>query len=209
MYQGFQSEIKNINKSLERRSSDLDKTYNFRNLLIKGNLLPPVIVKGKNLMTREGNSEFKESSFVYRIRKKARISFNSITWREYIYFDSSEVDRPILNPGLKPKSNEEKKIWRESIDKGFKMGIQHARDLRDYKFAQLNEDYAGMLLSYRLHELNMLSFSGLKQINKGTLVTENAININETQISIEGKDAFKPNKSWKPMIRLLDGDSDE
>ena len=209
MYYGYQDEIVKINHTLEKRSDDLDKVYNFRNLLINGNMLPPVIVKGKGMMTRESDREFKESSFIYRIRKQARISFHSITWREYIYMDVAEVDRPILNPGLKPKNSEEKRIWKESIDIGYNRGIQHARDIRDYKFAELNEDFSGMMLAYKLHDLNMISFSKLKQVRRGTLVTEDAININETAISIEGTDSFVPHSDWKPMIRVSEGDLDE
>lgn len=201
MYYGYQSELKEIDKDLQELAESLDKAFNFRNLIIEDNLLPPVIVKGYNFY-KQDNGVTTESSEIYRIRKKARYSYNSPTWRDYLLLSSGKISKPILSPGIKPKTQEAKDAWRAAVEDGYEKGIEHAREVFQYKMSELKEDFQGMVLAHHLYQLGMLDVSKLVKLAKGTVVSDDGININEVITQLEGNDKFKPLENWKPMIHV-------
>lgn len=203
MYHGYVDEYKKINELLERRSSHFEKLYNFRVLLIEGNLIPPVVVKAKNVYENMGDDSFRTVSSIYRIRKPAKVSYNSPNWRDYLMADWELIDMPFLPNELKPKNSKEKNIWKEYVSQGYEKGVAHARNLMSLMLARLNEDFNGMVLAHRLYELNMIEFSTLTSMNKGAVVTAKEININDKVVKLNSNDVFKSPENWKPMIKVL------
>ena len=139
------------------------------------------------------------------MRKPSRLSYNSPTWRDYIYMDPKSVQRPILSPDMKPKKSEEKQVWKEAVGKGIEKGREHANEVYQLMLAELNEDYRGMVLAHHLYELNMLNMSNVNIKNKGTIVTEKEINVNDRIIVLEPNDVFIEQKKWKPFIEIVHG----
>lgn len=201
MYFGYEAEMSQIRNDIEGKAELLNKVYNFRNLIIEDNLLPPVIIKGYNFYERNGDLTT-ESSEIYRIRRQASYAYNSPTWRDYLYFGPGEFSKPVLNPGIKPKDDEAKAIWEASVQKGYEKGVSHAREVFQYKMSELTEDFQGMILAHHLYKLNMLDVSRIVKMEKGTVVSEEGININEVVTRMENNDRFKPIESWQPMIRV-------
>lgn len=202
MYHGYVSEYKIINKTLEKRTAHFEKLYNFRSLLIEGNLLPPVVIKANNVYESLDADSYRTVSSIYRIRKPASVSYNSINWRHYLLSDWESLDVPFLPKALKPKNNEQSDIWKKYVRIGYERGIEHARDLFSLKLAHLNEDFNGMVLAHRLYQLNMVDFSSLSTLNKGAVVTAKEININDRTVSLNPNDVFKRADQWKPMIKI-------
>lgn len=203
MYFGFQHQVKAINERLDSRSETLDEMYNFRNVLIKDNMLPPVVIRANQLFEKIDENTFHESSIIYRMRKPSMLSYNSPTWRDYIYLDPTQVQKPILPPGLKPKNKQEKNAWRSAVEKGINKGKGHALEVYELMLAELNEDYRGMVLAHHLYELNMLNMGDVNIKNKGTIVTEKEINVNDRIIVLEPNDVFIEQKKWKPFIEVV------
>lgn len=206
MYYGYKDEIENINSILSERADSLDMLYNFRNLLLKDNLLPPVVVKGKDLYEQIDKDSYHETSIIYRIRKPSRLSYNSPTWRDYIYLNPEKLVKPLLPEDMRPKNRKAKSVWEMSVKDGYSRGEEHAKSVFSLFLAELNEDFNGMVLAHHLHELNMLNISSIRKMNKGTIVTDKEINVNDRIVRLDPNDVFIERKQWKPHLKVHTGE---
>lgn len=202
MYYGYKDEINKINMSLEERASQLDMLYNFRNLLLEDNLLPPVVIKAKDLYEQIDKDSYHETSVIYRIRKPSRLSYNSPTWRDYIFLNPEKLDKPMLPEDMRPKERGAKDAWERSVKDGYARGQEHAMTVFSLLLAELNEDFNGMVLAHHLFELNMLNISSIKKLNKGTIVTDKEINVNDRVVRLNPNDVFIERKQWKPHLKI-------
>lgn len=202
MYHGYVSETEKINNLLLRNATNLDKAYNFRNLLIGDNVLPPVIIKAKNLHLAESDLKYKEAAYIYRIRARSKVLYNTPTWRDYLVLSHSSITEPVLMSDLKPKKKKEKEAWQNAVKAGYEKGVEHARELFSYNFNKLNEEFLGMLLALELDSLNMIDLSTLSRTNLGNVVTDDAININQVEGKLNLRDSFTPSDNWKPFVKV-------
>ena len=126
----------------------LDKTFNFRRLLISApsSLLiePPIITEALNAFVVNSNgNEAAVSDAVYNISRQARIVAAPRHWRQYLERTWTTVEAP---PDiLLPENPTERKNWRKWVGEGWEQGISQADDTFQSDLNRLTADFEGMV----------------------------------------------------------------
>ena len=137
-----------IMDKIDLNAPALDKTFNFRRLLIDApsNLLiePPIITEALNAFVVNGNgNEAAVSDAVYNISRQARIVGAPRHWRQYLERSWDAVAPP---PDiLLPETAQERKNWRMWIGEGWEQGIMQADDTFQSDLNRLTADFEGMV----------------------------------------------------------------
>ncbi|MFK5892222.1 MAG: type IV secretory system conjugative DNA transfer family protein [Pseudomonadota bacterium] len=200
IYYGRNRFISEFNESLDELEETLNE-FNFSKLLIDENMLPPVIVEADDFYEKEDSTHYRQVHKMYRIVKKASISYNVPSWRNYIYIIEDE-DKPTLPSDFKLKGKEEEMTWRNFASKGIQEGRLQANEEVEYQFSKMVRDYKGMVLAHYLNDKHILSFSNLEKFNNGIIVTNTEINIGDTLVNSTDNDKFQRKENWLPLIRL-------
>lgn len=137
-----------IMKQLDSNGPAMDKTFNFRRLLIAApsNLLiePPVITEALNaFVVNNDGREAAVSDAVYNISRQARIVAAPRHWRQYLERSWEAVVPP---PNiLLPENVQERKNWRLWVADGWQQGILQADDTFQSDLNRLTADFEGMV----------------------------------------------------------------
>jgi defect-in-organelle-trafficking protein DotC len=200
IFYGRNKKIREFNNSLDKISSYLDG-FNFSNLLIGENMLPPVIVEADDFYEREDATHHREVKKMYRMVRGSTVTYNIPTWRTYIYLQEDE-DAPSVPSDFNLINNKEKDAWSKAVKKGIQQGVLQAQDEIDYQMAVMLRDYKGMLLAHYLNDVGIISFSKLEKFNNGIIVTDKEINIRDVLVNSTDDDKFVSKDKWEPYISL-------
>ena len=85
---------KAINQSLSKEQSHLENMFNFNQLLLEHNVLPPVLVESDNNLSLDGDSAIRLNSKTYKIIQPARFVTTPPTWREYLWMNYNPPSVP-------------------------------------------------------------------------------------------------------------------
>lgn len=162
-----------IRKELSSRGSYMDKVFNFRQLLIaapSGILIePPIISESLNALLIEDNAQKAAvSDAVYSINKNVRIVSSPRDWRTYLERGWGEVTEP--PEILRPKNDEERALWRETVEKGWVQGASQADEVFVQDLNRLVADFNGMVRYRKLLAQGMVSPPFAQQIDRGVTV---------------------------------------
>ncbi len=193
-----------INNELETRSSEMDRVFDFRQLLIaapSGFMIePPIITESLNdlLVERDGRKAA-VSDAIYRINKNVNIVTAARNWRQYLIQSWSKVeDPPEL---LRPRDDEERKIWRELVKQGWDEGIVQADDVFERQLATLSADFGGMVRYRQLLAQGMVSQPFAQQIDRGVTGENGAqtMRVGDRAVVITGvPQLITESKRWHP-----------
>lgn len=137
----LQGEI--INRSLGHHQKSLDQIYNFNRMLLPHNVLPPVLMEGRNSLHIASRDTLRLADRLYTIVKPATFVTAAPTWRDYLYLNFNKPDAPHFT--LRPHTREERAVWDEALVEGFKSGIRQATLIFKTNVSLLNRDFEGMV----------------------------------------------------------------
>ena len=149
-----------IMEELKKSSTALDKSFNFRRLLIKApsNLFiePPIISEAlNNFIVSPNGGEAAVADRIYQITSQARIVSTARNWRQYLERDWKEVAAP---PDiLLPETPKEREAWRRWVAEGWEQGIKQADEIFQSDLDLLTADFEGMIRYRRLLAENKVS----------------------------------------------------
>ncbi|QQG37330.1 MAG: type IV secretion system DotC family protein [Micavibrio aeruginosavorus] len=194
-----------IRNELETRATQLDKTFDFRQLLIpapSGLLIePPIISEAVNALLIEGSGqEAAVSDRVYEIIRNAHIVSAPRSWRNYLERDWGEVLPP---PDiLRPSTKEEREEWIVWVREGWEKGLVQADEIFTDDLNQLSADYNGMVRYRLLLAQGMISPPNALQVDRGVTGTGNRMRVGDRAVQITGKPAFVSGaEKWQPANR--------
>ena len=164
-----------IRNELETRLTQLDKTFDFRQLLIpapSGLLIePPIISENVNALIIEGSGqEAAVSDRVYEIIRNARIVSAPRHWRNYLEREWGDVTPP--PEILRPTNKEEREQWVYWVREGWKKGIEQADEIFADDLNQLSADYNGMVRYRLLLAQGMISPPYALQTDRGVQISK-------------------------------------
>jgi defect-in-organelle-trafficking protein DotC len=195
---GLAARLGEINTSLEKRSDYLDTIFNFRALVLKNNVLPPVLVEGRNTLNLENSQEIRISDRTFRIEKQARFITAPPTWRSYLLLQASPPAVP--DPSLLPDDNDrdEVNLWKEYTEKGWEQGIQQANGIYAENLGRLKRDYKGMIRYRKLLAQGMVSPPEVAIKDLGVTGGGAHMSVNDRVLTIRALPALKANsKEWE------------
>lgn len=152
---GLAARAKVIDEHLIRQSRRLDSIYDFNSLILEHNILPPVLLEGRNTLNLADAQTIRISDRSYKVAKQAHFVTTPPTWRQYLWLDYVKPEYPHYT--LLPKTKVEKKMWCLYVAKGWKNGIDQANTILEENIARLKEDFSGMILYRKLLAMNMVS----------------------------------------------------
>lgn len=179
---GLAYRAKIIDDQLVRQTRYLDTIYDFNTLVLENNVLPPVLVEGRNTLNLADTQTIRISDRTYRVVKQAHFVTTPPNWRQYLWLDYQTPEYPHIS--LVPKNKEEREIWRYNVAKGWDSGIEQANTILEENIARIKEDFTGMILYRKLLAMNMVSPPYVSHTDLGVTGDAHEIHIDDKVLRI-------------------------
>ncbi|STX29841.1 defect in organelle trafficking lipoprotein DotC [Legionella beliardensis] len=188
-----------INKHLTKQARVLDTVFDFNSLVLAHNILPPVLLEGRNTLNVADTQTIRISDRTYKLAKQARFITTPPTWREYLWMDYKQPDPP--NLAMLPKTKAERKAWRTCVARGWKNGIEQANTILEESIARIKEDYTGMILYRKLLAMNMVSAPFVASTELGVTGDASEIHIDDRVLRITALPGLNINSNeWRAAV---------
>ncbi len=188
-----------INCVLKRQQNELDKIYNFRALMLKDDIRPPVLEDGRQELTLDSCSTIRAADQIYRIVTEPCFVTAPPNWREYIWMAFCQPEQPDIT--LLPKTREEAAVWNCYVNIGWQQGIEQANQIFGENLARLKRDYNGMLLYRKLLAQNMVTPPYVSKTELGVTGDGNELRINDRVLTISATSQLNTHpETWKAVV---------
>lgn len=193
-----------INASLEDHSDELDQVYNFNALMMKNNMLPPVIQESTNTMNADDYETMRIADREIQIVRAAQLVTAPPTWREYLHLTYTRPEKP--EKTLYPRNEEERKIWKTSFEQGWKRGVKQADDIFAQSLGMINRDFNGMVHYHTLLTQNMVSPAYTSKAHLGVTGDANLMRVNDQVLRITESAKLQAMQSddWHAVVDIHD-----
>ncbi len=182
-----------IDEQLTKQARNLDTIYDFNSLVLEHNILPPVLLEGRNTSNMADTQTIRVSDRTYKVFKQARFITTPPTWRQYLWLDYTKPEYP--NSTLLPKTKDEKQLWCIYTEKGWKNGVDQANTILEENIARIKEDFGGMIRYRKLLAMNMISPPYISHTNLGVTGNGAEIHIDDRVLRITALPALNTNSS--------------
>lgn len=196
---GLAYRSRQINWMLERDIQNMDRTFNFRALMLKNYVLPPVLSVGIDNLNLDNPNAIRLADRVYKIESPPRFVTAPPTWRDYVWMDYQQPEKP--DSSLLPRNANERLVWNHYVLTGWEEGIKQADQIFSINLGRLKRDYNGMILYRTLLAQKMVTAPFVAQANLGVTGNANEMRINDQILRITATSKLQPNpKHWKAII---------
>lgn len=180
-----------LNEMLRHYAPILDKTYDFRTLVLPaGNnqtmIRPPVVTEAQMAVALDPQGQSaRETRRIYQITRKAALVSAVPQWRTWLVRTVTPPQPP--TDTLRPRTKHEVEIWRDAVAQGWAAGERQAVEVFLDDLARLERDLVGMA-RYRV----LLNAGKVAPLDVGYLHREAAgghdvLRINDTEIRIRSQ----------------------
>ncbi len=188
-----------INEALRQEATDLDHIFDFNQLLLDKNILPPILVESDGNLTLDNNDALRTANKSYQIIAKARLVTAPPTWRIYLWMSYPKPGVP--SQSLLPTTDAEAYVWDEYLKKGWQEGLKQANDIFSANLSRLKRDYLGMVLYRKLVQQGIISSPVVSTANLGITGDKNQMRINDEITRITSHSVLElDSKKWKPIL---------
>ena len=190
-----------INNHLEAVSRNLDNTFNFRQLLLQNEVIPPILRESTGNVTMTNATNIRVSDKMIEILHPARFSSAIPSWRNYLHMSFKKPDLPPSK--MLPENTDERAVWDEGLVEGWKIGRWQARSIFAANIGIMQRDIAGMILYHKLLTQGMISPTYSATANYGITGNGKIMHLNDRVVKITKESQLTPNhvSSWKPALR--------
>lgn len=191
------------NTTLKHQEKTLNSTFNFYPLLLAHHVLPPVLVEAQDTLNLVGTQSIRLADKVYKIQSQARFVTAPPTWRDYLWLNYKQPEVP--DKTLLPKTRQEREIWQDYVERGWKQGLKQADTIFAENLARLKRDYEGMVLYRKLYAQNMVSAPFVAKTNLGITGDNSQLYIGDKVLRITALPHLNTDsRSWKPALGYVD-----
>ncbi len=188
-----------INRLVMRHERHLDLIYNFNGLLLDHNVLPPVLIEGRQTLDQSADDVIRVADRQYSIQSQARFVTMAPTWRDYLKMNYKEPDVP--DTSLLPRNESEKSVWDRYLNEGWQAGVTQADVIFAENLGRLKRDYEGMIRYRTLLAQNMVSLPYVAQINLGVTGGDSQMAINDRILRITTLPQFvTASNEWRAQV---------
>lgn len=196
---GLAWRAKIIDEQLNKQARNLDAIYDFNSLVLEHNILPPVLLEGRNTLNLADAQSIRISDRTYKVAKQAHFITTPPTWRQYLWMDYVKPEAP--NVTLLPKTKAEKEIWCIYTERGWKNGIDQANTILEENIARIKEDFGGMILYRKLLAMNMVSPPYVSHTDLGVTGDGSEIHIDDRVLRITALPELNVNSAeWRAAV---------
>ncbi len=196
---GLAWRAKYIDDQLVKQTRNLDAIYDFNALVLEHNVLPPVLLEGRNTLNLADTQTIRVSDRTYKVAKQAHFITTAPDWRQYLWMDYQKPAYPHIS--LLPKTKEERKIWSNYVEKGWENGVIQANTILEESIARIKEDFTGMILYRKLLAMNMVSPPYVSNTELGVTGDGDEIHIDDRVLRITALPALNINsEEWRAAV---------
>ena len=196
---GLQQRGRGINHMLKRHAKDLDQTFNFHAMLLKHNVLPPVLLDGHSTINIDKPNMIRLTDRTYTIHKQARFVSAPPNWRQYLIMEYRDPEQP--HPSVLPQNRAERRVWQAAMRKGYEKGLKQADSIFRENLARLQQDFEGMINYRKLLAQGMVSAPYVAKLDLGITGNAERMDINDQVLHITAMPAMQINGSrWKAAV---------
>ena len=196
---GLAWRAKTIDDQLTLQARNLDAVYDFNSLVLEHNILPPVLLEGRNTLNLADTQTIRISDRTYKVAKQAHFITTPPNWRQYLWMDYKPPEVPHIS--LLPKTRQEKRLWCNYVEQGWKNGVEQATIILEESVARIKEDYRGMILYRKLLAMNMVSPPYVSHTDLGVTGDESEIHIDDRVLRITALPGLNVNsKEWRAAV---------
>lgn len=196
---GLAYRAKIIDDQLVKQTRYLDAIYDFNALLLENNVLPPVLLEGRNTLNLADTQTIRVSDRTYKVSKQAHFVTTPSNWRQYLWMDYKQPEYPHVS--LLPINKEEREIWRYNVAKGWQNGVDQANVILEENIARIKEDFTGMILYRKLLAMNMVSPPYVSHTDLGVTGDGHEIHIDDKVLRITALPALNTNSNeWRAAL---------
>jgi defect-in-organelle-trafficking protein DotC len=196
---GLAWRAKTIDEELTKQARHLDSIYDFNSLVLKHNILPPVLLEGRKTLNLADAQSIRISDRTCKVAKQSRFVTTPPTWRQYLWMDYVKPEYP--NSTLLPKTKNEKELWCIYTEKGWKNGVEQANTILEENIARIKEDFVGMILYRKLLAMNMVSPPYVSHTDLGVTGDGSEIHIDDKVLRITALPALNVNSDeWRAAV---------
>ena len=188
-----------INCVLKRQQASLDTIYNFRRLMLKDDIRPPVLEEGKQELSQDACDLLRMADQIYRIVAPPCFATAPPNWRDYIWMRFCRPESPDIT--LLPKTKDEAAVWNCYVNIGWQQGVDQANQIFGENLSRLRRDYNGMLLYRKLLAQNIVTPPYVAKTELGVTGDGNELRINDRILRISATSTLNNNPdTWKPAV---------
>lgn len=196
---GLAWRAENIDQHLTQQAAYLDRIFDFNQLLLKQNVLPPVIIESQNNLTLDNSSTLRTANQTYQILTPARFVTAAPNWRTYLWMSFNKPGVP--NQSLLPHNRAEAIAWNQYLKQGWEQGISQANAIFSANINRLQRDFLGMILYRKLLKQDMISSPIVSTADLGVTGDSSKMRINDAVMRITQNSGLKLNsQKWNPVI---------
>lgn len=200
MQSGLRWRYNQIDRMLQAHSQNLSIIYNFSKVMVTPYVLPPVITVVHNEMRQTDNDTARITRIGYRIEYNARVVTTPPQWNSFLIKHFPKPNPPAK--GVLPKNTKEQKLWKKSVDAGWKQGVSQANNIFSGSLAVLTRTYRGMLEYKILRKKGVISKPVTAETDLGVVVNGHELNVGDTIYRLTRKSGFRDFKLWKPALEV-------
>jgi defect in organelle trafficking protein DotC len=191
---------KQINADLQAQAGVLDQAFNFNQMMLPHNVLPPVLTQGDNTLNLADNNTIRIADRTYKIEAQAKFVTVPPTWRDYLWLSYKKPDVPPAS--LLPQNAKEKEIWQQYSALGWKNGIYQADSIYSANLSRLKRDFMGMVRYRVLLAQNMVTPPYVSSADLGVTGGGSDLTINDRVLRITALPSLQANpKRWNPVLQ--------
>lgn len=196
---GLAWQARNIDMSLRAEEVFLDQIFDFNQLMLNHNALPPVLVESDNNLALDDDDTLRINTKTYRIIRPARFVTSPPNWRDYLWM---RFDQPNLTDrSLLPQTRAEAKLWNHFMKVGWQNGAEQADMIFTENLNRLKRDMLGMILYRKLLALHMVSAPFVAKAQLGVTGDATQLRINDQVLRITAQSELQPNaQKWRPVM---------
>jgi len=188
-----------INAVSLKHEAMLYRLFNFNAIMLEKNVLPPVLIEGRNSLTLGGSDSIRIADRTYQILNQASFVTAPPTWREYLWLAYSPPETP--DRTLLARTREERMVWKKYTEEGWRAGVQQADLIFQESLARLKRDYEGMIRYRTLLAQNMVSPPFVAQMDMGITGGGSDLTVNDRILRITAFPTLKnDSQEWKTEI---------
>ena len=196
---GLAWRAKYIDDELVKQTRNLDTIYDFNALVLEHNVLPPVLLEGRNTLNLADTQTIRVSDRTYKVAKQAHFITTAPDWRQYLWMDYQPPEPPHVS--LLPTNKEERDIWATYVEKGWNNGVEQANTILEESIARIKEDFTGMILYRKLLAMNMVSPPYVSNTELGVTGDAGEIRIDDRVLRITALPALNVNSNeWRAAV---------
>lgn len=196
---GLAVRARQINQAIVAETAFLDRIFSFRSLLLPHNVLPPVLLEARHSLHLSASDTIRLSDRTYQILAPERFVSSPPTWQHYLWMDYAMPDIPHVS--VLPRTQEERALWDQAIEKGWHNGIEQASQIFLSNLALLKRDFIGIATFRILLAKKMITPPSVAKAHLGVTGDDHELRINDQVLRITAKARLqRDTKEWRSAL---------